>query len=74
MKYIVAVLVVICVFLATVVEVRLRVPPANAAAPAAGPLCVLMGIVGNVIIVRCEDEDTGAIIYANSAGFMMLGE
>lgn len=48
--------------------------PAQAAAPAAGPLCEPIGIVGNVIISRCEDEDTGAIIYANSAGYMLLGE
>lgn len=74
MKYIAAVLVVILVFLATVVEVRLRVPLVQAAAPAAGPLCEPIGIVGNVIISRCEDEDTGAIIYANSAGYMLLGE
>lgn len=32
--------------------------------------CVVIGTVGNVIVARCEDEDTGTVLYANSAGFM----
>lgn len=44
------------------------------AAPDATSMCVPIGVIGTVIIGRCEDEDTNTILYVNSAGFMMLGE
>lgn len=50
------------------------VPRVQAAAPAATSMCEPIGVVGNVIISRCLDEETGIILYVNSAGFMMLGE
>lgn len=46
------------------------VVPVQAASPAAQNGCVVIGTVGNVIIARCEDEDTGTVLYANSAGYM----
>lgn len=48
--------------------------PVQAASPAATSMCEPIGVVGNVIISRCIDEDTGIILYVNSAGFMLLGE
>jgi hypothetical protein len=34
--------------------------------------CVVIGVVGNVIVARCEDEDTGFVFYANSAGMLVV--
>lgn len=34
--------------------------------------CSVIGVVGTVIVARCEDEDTGMLIWANSAGFMVV--
>jgi hypothetical protein len=36
--------------------------------------CETIGTIGNIIVARCEDEETGAVIYGNSAGFMDVVE
>lgn len=38
------------------------------------PPCDQIAHAGALIIFRCEDEDTGNIIYANNIGFMLVVE
>lgn len=34
--------------------------------------CDLLGNAGNVLIMRCIDNETGNIVYANSAGMLVV--
>lgn len=73
MKYVVAVLVVIFVFLATVVEVRLRVPPVQAAAPTAAPAvpCPEWRKAGQWTLHLCEGDDWTQPTCVHSTSGMM---
>lgn len=46
----------------------------SAATPPAYPECPQVATAGGIKIYRCIDEDEGTIFYANSLGFMLLGE
>lgn len=65
-------------FLTIGVTLGIFVPLAQAAASTATPdttsMCEPIGVVGNVIISRCIDDETSIVLYVNSAGFMILGE
>ncbi len=45
--------------------------PVQAATPNG---CELLGNTGNVIIFRCVDDSAGNVVYANSAGFMVVAQ
>lgn len=45
--------------------------PAQAATPNG---CEVVGTVGNVIVSRCIDDQTGLVVFANSAGFMQVAQ
>ncbi len=47
------------------------VTPIQAATPNG---CTLLGNAGNVLIMRCIDNETGNVVYANSAGFMVVAQ
>jgi hypothetical protein len=36
------------------------------------PACTPIGSTGNVVISRCEDEESGQVIYVNNIGFMVV--
>jgi hypothetical protein len=38
------------------------------------PACEPIGATGNIVISRCEDDETGQVIFVNNIGFMILGE
>lgn len=46
----------------------------SAKAATSPPACTVIGNIGNIIIGKCVDEDTGVIIYGNSAGWMQILE
>ena len=42
------------------------------AAPEETPACEAIAHAGALLIFRCEDEDTGTVIYANNIGMMVI--
>lgn len=42
----------------------------SAKASSLEPGCVTIGTIGTVIVSRCYDEETGIILYGDSAGWM----
>lgn len=45
--------------------------PVEAATPNG---CAIVGTVGTVIVALCQDEDSGLMVWANSAGMMTAGQ
>lgn len=48
------------------------VPPVRAKASEPAPACTPIGATGNIVISRCEDAQTGQVLYVNNIGFMVL--